>query len=248
VVERLGLVPYAEALALQQRRVAERRAGRGPDRLLLLEHPPVVTLGRSFRPSSLLVGREELARRGIGLCEVARGGDATYHAPGQLVGYPILDLAARGEPDVHRYLRRLEAALVRALAARGVPTRTLAGRTGVFVADPARPEPARKLASIGVALRGWVTLHGFALNVSLDPAAFSVIVPCGLADVAMTSVARELGARAGEDLAARALRAVEDAFLAEFEPVAYSAAACPDGSSRCDARSGSAGSSASTSR
>jgi len=215
-----------------------------------------VTLGRSFRPSSLLVGRDELARRGIALCEVARGGDATYHAPGQLVGYPILDLAARGEPDVHRYLRRLEAALGRALAALGVPSRTLAGRTGVFVDDPARPEPARKIASIGVALRGWVTLHGFALNVSLDPAAFAVIVPCGLADVEMTSVARELGDRAGdalaerasEALAERALRAVEDAFLAEFAGLAYSAAPCLDGSSRCDARSGSAGSSASTSR
>ena len=215
-----------------------------------------MTLGRSFRPSSLLVGRDELARRGIALCEVARGGDATYHAPGQLVGYPILDLAARGEPDVHRYLRRLEAALGRALAALGVPSRTLAGRTGVFVDDPARPEPARKIASIGVALRGWVTLHGFALNVSLDPAAFAVIVPCGLADVEMTSVARELGDRAGdalaerasEALAERALRAVEDAFLAEFAGLAYSAAPCLDGSSRCDARSGSAGSSASTSR
>jgi lipoyl(octanoyl) transferase len=248
VVERLGRVAYAEALALQERRLAERRTGRGPDRLLLLEHPPVVTLGRGFRASSLLVGREELARRGIGLCEVARGGDATYHGPGQLVGYPIVDLAARGEPDVHRYLRRLEAALGRALAALGVAARTLPGKTGVFVDDPTRPEPARKIASIGVAVRGWVTLHGFALNVTLDPAEFAVIVPCGLADVAMTSVARELGAAAPADLGPRALRAVEDAFLAEFPAVAYSATACPDGSSRCGGRSASAGSSASTSR
>jgi len=207
-----------------------------------------VTLGRGFRPSSLLASRDELARRGIALCEVARGGDATYHAPGQLVGYPILDLAARGEPDVHRYLRRLEAALGRALAALGVAARAIPGKTGVFVDDPIRPQPARKIASIGVAVRGWVTLHGFALNVSLDPSQFSVIVPCGLADVEMTSVARELGARAGADLAARALDAVEAAFLAEFAAVPYHAPACPDGSSRCGARSASAGSSASTSR
>jgi lipoate-protein ligase B len=248
VVERLGCVPYAEALALQERRLAERRAGAGPDRLLLLEHPPVVTLGRGFRPTSLLVSREELARRGIELCEVARGGDATYHGPGQLVGYPIVDLAARGEPDVHRYLRRLEAALGRALAALGVASRTLPGKTGVFVDDPLRPEPARKIASIGVAVRGWVTLHGFALNVSLDPAEFGVIVPCGLADVAITSVAWELGAATPADLGTRALRAVEDAFLAEFPAVPYSAPACPDGSSRCGGRSASAGSSDSTSR
>src|SRR5512145_1709909 len=109
-VEHLGCVPYAEALRLQERLVEERRRGAGPDRLLLLEHPRVVTLGRAFRGPSLLVSEAELARRGIELFRVARGGDATFHGPGQLVGYLIADLAARGEPDVHRYLRRLEAA------------------------------------------------------------------------------------------------------------------------------------------
>src|SRR5262245_33548767 len=153
-VDHLGLVPYAEALRLQERLVEERRRGAGPDRLLLLEHPRVVTLGRSARRESLLVGPEELARRGIGLFEVARGGDATYHAPGQLVGYLIADLAARGEPDVHRYLRRLESALGRALSALGVAPRTLPGRTGGFVADPVRPEPGRKTASIGIGTLG----------------------------------------------------------------------------------------------
>jgi lipoyl(octanoyl) transferase len=182
------------------------------------------------------VGPEELARRGIDLFEVARGGDATFHGPGQLVGYLIADLAARGEPDVHRYLRRLEAALGRALLRLGVPSRALAGMTGVFVDDPEQPSPARKIASIGVGLRGWVTCHGFALNVTLDPAEFGVIVPCGLRDVEMTSVARELGA-APSDLPERALREVTGAFLAEFATVAYSAAPCPDGSSRFAARS-----------
>jgi len=247
VVEWLGRVPYAEATALQERAVEERRSGATPDRLLLLEHPPVVTLGRSFRRESLVASPAELAGRGIELFEVARGGDATYHAPGQLVGYLIADLAARGEPDVHAYLRRLEVALGRALLRLGVRPRALGGRTGVFVDDPARPAPARKIASIGVGLRGWVTCHGFALNVTLDPAEFAVIVPCGLRDVAMTSVARELGA-APPDLPERALREVTASFLAEFARVDYSAAPCPDGSSRFVARNAWAGSSGSTSR
>ena len=175
-----------------------------------------MTLGRSARPESLLVDAAELERRGIGLFEVARGGDATFHAPGQLVGYLIADLAARGGPDVHAFLRRLETALGRALAVLGVPPRTLPGRTGVFADDPVRPEPARKLASIGVGLRGLVSYHGFALNVTLDPDEFSVIVPCGLRDVVMTSVARELGAAAPADLSERARRAVAGAFAALF--------------------------------
>ena len=229
-VDHLGLVPYAEALRLQERLVEERRRGAGPDRLLLLEHPRVVTLGRSARRESLLVPPEELARRGIGLFEVARGGDATYHAPGQLVGYLIADLAARGEPDVHRYLRRLESALERAIARLGVAPRALAGRTGVFVDDPLRPRPARKLASIGVGLRGWVSHHGFALNVTLDPAEFGVIVPCGLRDVAMTSVARELGAAAPEDLPERARAEVAGAFERAFGAALESRAAPRSGS------------------
>jgi lipoate-protein ligase B len=227
--------------------VAERRRGATPDRLLLLEHPRVVTLGRSSRRESLLASPEELAARGIELFEVARGGDATYHAPGQLVGYLIADLAARGEPDVHAYLRRLEAALGQALLRLGVRPCTHPGRTGVFVDDPARPAPARKVASIGVGLRGWVSFHGFALNVTLDPAEFGVIVPCGLRGVAMTSVAKELGA-ARADLAERAVREVAAAFLAEFGGVDYSAARCPDVLSRFAARSAWAGSSGSTSR
>ncbi len=228
VVERLGCVPYADALRLQARLVEERRRGAAPDRLLLLEHPRVVTLGRSSRSESLLVRPEELARRGIGLFEAARGGDATYHGPGQLVGYLIADLAARGEPDVHRFLRRLESALARALARLGVAPRTLPGKTGVFVDDRLRPTPARKIASIGVGLRGWVSYHGFALNVTLDPAEFAVIVPCGLRDVAMTSVAWELGGAARADLPERAQAEVARAFER-----AFGAAAARQAAPRC---------------
>jgi len=231
VVERLGCVPYAEGLRLQERLVEERRRGATPDRLLLLEHPRVVTLGRRFRSGSLLASPEDLARRGIGLFEAARGGDATYHGPGQLVGYLIADLAARGEPDVHRFLRRLESGLGRALTRLGVAPRTLPGKTGVFVDDPVRPEPARKIASIGVGLRGWITYHGFALNVTLDPAEFAVIVPCGLRDVAMTSVARELGAAAPANLAERARSEVARAF-----ETAFGGAATRRSSPRCASR------------
>jgi len=221
-IEWLGTVPYAEALALQERAVAERRSGRGPDRLLLLEHPPVVTLGRSAREANLRVAREELTRRGIGLFEVPRGGDVTYHGPGQLVGYLIVDLRERGAPDVHAHLRRIEGALLSALAGLGVPGRTVAGRTGVFVADAPAPEAGvgagrpRKIASIGVGVRGWVTWHGFALDVDMDLSGFDVVVPCGLADVEMTSVARELGRAAGEDLTERARSAVAAAMGAAF--------------------------------
>jgi lipoate-protein ligase B len=215
VVERLGRVGYAEGIALQEARVRARRRRAVADALLLLEHPPTITLGRSARREHLLTGPEQLARLGIGLFEVARGGDVTYHGPGQLVGYPILDLAARGEADVHAYLRTLEALLAGALAQLGVRARTIAGWTGVFV-DDARSARPRKIASIGVGLRGWVTYHGFALNVTLDPAEFGAIVPCGLHEVAMTSLARELGPAAPGSLWRDAEAAVAAAFLARF--------------------------------
>ena len=185
-VEWWGRVPYGEALALQERAVEARRRGAEPDRLLLLEHPPVVTLGRRADGSTLRTPREVLEARGVPVLEVARGGDVTWHGPGQLVGYPILDLAARGEADVRGYLRRLEAVLVEALSALGVAADTLPGKTGVFVAGA---EPPRKLASIGVGLRGWVCWHGFAWNVTPVLAGFADIVPCGLHEVTMTSVA-----------------------------------------------------------
>ena len=214
-VRELGQVPYREALALQDELVAARRRGEGTDTLLLLEHPPVVTLGRSAHGEHLLVPQDALAARGVELFEVARGGDVTYHAPGQLVGYPIVDLAARDERDVHAWLRTLEELLGEALVELGVPWRRVPGWTGVFVDAPDAVCP-RKIASIGVGVRGWVTLHGFALNVDLDLAGFEAIVPCGLAAVEMTSIARELGDRAPADLRARALAAVRSAFQARL--------------------------------
>lgn len=215
-IEDLGRVSYAEGLALQEAAIEARRAGRRGDTLFLLEHPPVVTLGRSFREESLRVSREALAAQGIPVFEAKRGGDVTYHAPGQLVGYPILDLAGRGEPDLHRYLRRLEAVLCDALRQLGVPPRVIGGRTGVFVEASDPGAAPRKIASIGVGARGFVTSHGFALNVDLDLAGFANIVPCGLHDVEMTSVAAELGVRAPRELAARAREAVIAAFRRRF--------------------------------
>lgn len=208
-VETLGTLPYAEALERMRKQVEARRTGAAPDTLLLLEHPPVVTLGRSAREEHLRVTPAALRERGIELHRVNRGGDVTYHGPGQLVGYPVVDLAARGLADVGRYLRGLESALVAALGVLGVAAGVEPGCTGVFVAGA---RPPRKIASIGVGLRGWVSFHGFALNVSLDPEAFAPIVPCGLHHVQMTSVAQERAEAGGADLDARARDAVADAF------------------------------------
>ena len=213
-IEWLGTVPYREALELQEKCVEARRAGAAADKLLLLEHPPVITLGRGARSDTLLASAAELAARGIDVHRVSRGGDITYHAPGQLVGYLILDLAARGERDVHAFLRSIEAMLGDALSELGVPTRTLSGYTGLFVrsgeGEPAAARP-RKIASIGVGVRGWVTYHGFALNVDPDLSGFDAIVPCGLDFVEMTSIARQLAGEAPTDLAARARAAVRAA-------------------------------------
>jgi lipoate-protein ligase B len=211
----LGRVPYADAMARQLELLEARRRGEGADVLLLLEHPAVVTLGRGSHEENLRVSRDLLRAQGVDLFEVARGGDVTWHGPGQLVGYPILDLAARGPRDLHAYLRRLEALLCEALDALGVPACTRSGMTGVFAAGAPEGRP-RKIASIGVGVRGWVTWHGFALNVDCDLAGFDCIVPCGLAGVEMTSVARELGASAPPDLGRRARDAVRAAFLRNF--------------------------------
>ena len=212
-VDWLGTVAYGDALKLQERAVEARRAGETGDRLLLLEHPPVVTLGRAAKPEHLRVPRGELARRGVEVFEVARGGDVTWHGPGQLVGYPIVDLAARGRPDVHAFLRLVEAALADALGELGVAAETHAGFTGVFVAGS---RPWRKIASIGIGVRGWISWHGFALDVDCDLAGFAAIVPCGLHGIEMTSVARELGAAAPPDLMGRARAALGRSFVARL--------------------------------
>ncbi len=190
-IDFLGTVPYGQALDLQKQAVEDRRAGRSPDRLLLLEHPPAVTLGRNTKPENLKVSESELQRRGIEVHRVARGGDVTYHGRGQLVGYPIVDLEARGEKDVVAFLRKIEGVLIDVLATLNLSATREEGKTGVFVRDTS---PLRKIASIGIGVKGWVTWHGFALNTTLDLKEFEVIVPCGLADVEMTSVAAELGA------------------------------------------------------
>ncbi len=193
-IEWLGRVPYADALSIQREAVADRLAGRTPDRLLLLEHPAVITLGRSTDRANLRCDEAQLREAGTELFEVGRGGDVTYHAPGQLVGYPIIDLNALGRRDVHAHLRTLEAGLIAALDELGVEARRVPGWTGVFVDRAANVTGAgreRKLASIGVGVRRWVTFHGFALNVTIDLAGFDSIVPCGLRDVEMTSVALE---------------------------------------------------------
>jgi lipoate-protein ligase B len=209
----LGRIAWVEALEAQLKCVEARRSGAGPDTLLLLEHPPVITLGRSFEPAHLRESRAALAARGIEVVEAARGGSVTYHGPGQLVGYLVLDLAARGAADVGRFLRSIEADLIAALRVLGVAGRAVPGRTGVFAAAGGRP---RKLASIGIGLRGWVSFHGFALNVTLDPRAFAPIVPCGLADIEVGSLGGELGANAPPDLWEQARAAVADAFSARW--------------------------------
>lgn len=193
----LGLRKYAEALAFQ-RAVAEARIAKRIDRdvLILVEHPPVITLGRTAKDANLLASKELLAARGVELFEVERGGDVTFHGPGQLVGYPIVDLTEH-KRDLHWYLRQVEEVIIRGVAGLGVKAERSAGKTGVWTAGRGAGTPddsmaGRKLASIGVHARQWVTWHGFALNVSTDLSYFDLMVPCGIADVVMTSVEREL--------------------------------------------------------
>lgn len=184
VVRLPGLTDYAAALEWQRELARARADGElEHDLLILLEHPHVITLGRGTREESLLGSPARLAELGFEVHEIERGGDVTYHGPGQLVGYPILDLR-RHRKDLHWYLRQLEAALIRALEPYGVVGERVEGYTGVWVED-------RKIASIGVHVGRWVTWHGFALNVTTDLARFDAIVPCGIPAVRMTSLAEE---------------------------------------------------------
>jgi lipoyl(octanoyl) transferase len=188
-VRRLGLMPYGEGLALQRSLVEERRAGVIGDTLLLLEHPHVITLGvrGDGGRSHLLAAAETLASRGVELHETGRGGNITYHGPGQLVGYPIFDLKP-DRCDVHRYVRDLEDVLIRTASDYGIQAGRIEGLTGVWVGD-------EKLAAIGVRIARWITSHGFALNVTTDLDYFKLIVPCGIADRGVTSLSRVLGRR-----------------------------------------------------
>ena len=184
-VRRLGRVPYAEGLELQARLVQERQAGSLPDTLLLLEHDPVFTLGRNAKDENVLVPADALKAQGIDVFETGRGGDVTYHGPGQAVGYPILDLAP-DRKDVHRYVRDLEEVMIRTCADYGLEAGRVEGRTGAWIGED-------KVGAIGVRISRWVTSHGFALNVNNDLSAFRFIVPCGISDKGVTSLARALG-------------------------------------------------------
>lgn len=184
----LGTIPYREAFDLQKRRVEHLQNGVGEDALLLLEHPHVLTLGRNADGTALLASEDVLAARGVELAETDRGGDVTYHGPGQLVGYPLLRLEA-SRHDIRRYVHDLEEVLIRTLADFGITGKRHPVHRGVWVGE-------RKIASVGIRISRWVTCHGFALNVNTDLSYFSLITPCGIDGCEMTSIARETGSPA----------------------------------------------------
>jgi lipoate-protein ligase B len=214
----LGRCGYLETLELQRDLRLRRLDGSLPhDLLLLVEHDPVYTLGRGTEATSLPLPIATLEARGATVVEVERGGDVTWHGPGQLVGYPIINLSAHRE-DLHWYLRTLEGALIDALGQLAIPAERVAGKTGVWTRG-------RKIASLGIHVKQWVTLHGFALNVDPDLAWFDSIVPCGLQGVTMTSIAREHGATTpglAADVRAIVVASVATAFglVARMRPLA----------------------------
>ena len=206
-VRRLGMISYADGLELQTELVERRKRGEIPDQLLLLEHPPVITLGVKSRNdrSHVIATDQMLEAEGVEVFETGRGGDVTYHGPGQLVGYPILDLKP-DRCDVHRYVRDLEDVMIRAAAAFGVEAGRISGLTGAWVGND-------KLAAIGVRIARWVTSHGFAFNVSTTLQHFDFIVPCGISDKGVTSLERLLGRPVSMD---EVTEAVESAFRDVF--------------------------------
>jgi len=204
-VRRLGCVSYGEALDLQKTLVDERRAGCVPDLLLLLQHPPVITLGvRRGSRSHVIASDGQLAMHGIEVHEAGRGGDVTYHGPGQIVGYPILDLRP-DRCDVHRYVRDLEEVMIRVCADYGIAAHRVDGLSGAWVGT-------EKIGAIGVRISRWITSHGFAFNVNTRLEDFQLIVPCGIADRGVTS----LGKLLGEELS---IEEVEDRFIRRFAEV-----------------------------
>lgn len=258
---RLGLVPYGEATMLQERIAAARRAGETADTLLLLEHPPVLTKGRRADPGELGMGEEWYRAQGIEVAETDRGGRVTYHGPGQLVAYPIVDLAAigGGATDVRSWVALLERAMITALAASGVPAQAFDGLTGVWtagrppippgapgpqgravaLADPglaSAPRAARKIGSIGIHVSRGISTHGLAVNVNVDLQPFEWIVPCGIEAARMTSLAAELGAE--QDME-RFAGAIEAALAAGLERLDQERAAAQAASSRPSAVAGS---------
>lgn len=208
-----GRRAYGETLDLQRAVARARISGEiGQDVLMLVEHPPVITLGRASKDAHLLANPDQLKARGVDVFEVERGGDVTFHGPGQLVGYPIIDLK-RHTQDLHWYLRQVEEILIRALGDVGIPGERVEKYTGVWTRG-------RKIASIGVHARDWVTWHGFALNVATELSYFDLIVPCGIPQVTMTSVQRELGrAVSPSDVAAVVSRTTATVFGLESREV-----------------------------
>jgi lipoyl(octanoyl) transferase len=205
-IRRLGVVPYDEALVMQRDLVEERRAGHVPDLLLLLQHPAVITLGvkGDGGRANIVATDARLAELGIAVHETGRGGDVTYHGPGQIVGYPILDLKP-DRCDVHRYVRDLEEVMIRVCADNGVTAGRIQGLTGTWVG-------AEKIGAIGVRLSRWITSHGFAFNVSTDLDHFKLIVPCGISDRGVTSLERASGRRLS-------IADVEDAVVHRFQEI-----------------------------
>jgi lipoyl(octanoyl) transferase len=210
-IRRLGRVGYAEGLELQRALVEQRKGGHIPDTLLLLEHPHVLTLGVRHRGgrANIVATPERLAELGVQVFEAGRGGDVTYHGPGQLVGYPIFDLRPDRQ-DVHRYVRDIEDVLIRSCADFGISARRLDRLTGAWVDHPMRG--VEKIAAIGVRISRWITSHGFAFNVNVDLDFFNLIVPCGITDRGVTSLQAQAG-RAFD------MRAVEDSVVAHFAAV-----------------------------
>ena len=215
-VKFLGRVRYGDGLKLQRELVARRIAREIPDTLLLLEHEPVLTLGKVARAEHILVDRERLAAMGIEVFETDRGGDVTYHGPGQVVGYPILDLNELRR-DVKWYLERLEEVMIRVCARHGVQAARREGMTGAWVG-------AEKIGAIGVRVERWITSHGFAFNVSTDLDAFGLIVPCGLRGEGVTSLSSRLGRPIGLE---RVMRDVAEAFADVFQRDLRPAPAAP---------------------
>jgi lipoyl(octanoyl) transferase len=202
-IRRLGVVPYGEALALQRMLVEARRTGSTPDVLLLLQHLPVVTLGVNVDDSRahIVATPARLAELGVEIHETGRGGDVTYHGPGQIVGYPIVDLRPDRQ-DVHRYVRDIEEVMIRVCGDYGIVAGRIQGLTGTWVG-------ADKIGAIGIRISRWITSHGFAFNVTTNLEHFSLIVPCGLPDRGVTSIERETGRRV-------AISEVEEAFVRHF--------------------------------
>jgi lipoyl(octanoyl) transferase len=208
-VRRLGLVPYADGLELQRRLVEDRKADRIPDTLLLLQHPHVVTIGvKKDGRAHILASPEQLAGLGVAVFETGRGGDVTYHGPGQLVGYPILDLNP-DRRDVHRYVRDLEEVMIRVCADYGLTAGRVKGLSGAWIKGKSGDA---KIGAIGVRISRWITSHGFAFNVATDVDFFNLIVPCGIADKGVTALSSELG-RTPE------MSEVENRFIAHFAAV-----------------------------